>query len=272
MDNNLSDAETDWDVFAELDAEDNLTELVSFPHSNPVEESTNGGATPALSSDPEFDAYMAVVKLLIGGTVEGAAELTRRLERWELELSAEDSNSGPGEIHNANDAARFMLVGLALDVSDGVRQRVFGFIQASDAVFRFSGSVARPLVKNRLTGIVGRPFDRAFNRLMERGQKNVDRWIAMGRAEEPDARQLARRAYVETVNEFIGRLAENQELAALVQKKSVGLATEAMDEFRSRTVSADAMAENIVRRILRRPPRPELFGPGEMNDLDSNSE
>ncbi len=62
------------------------------------------------------------------------------------------------------------------------------------------------------------------------------------------------------IDEFIGHLAENQELADLVQKKSMGLATEAVDEFRSRTVSADALAENIVRRILRRPPRGELPG------------
>ena len=60
----------------------------------------------------------------------------------------------------------------------------------------------------------------------------------------------------ETISE-LNRLS-NRELADLVQKKSVGLATEAVDEFRSRTVSADVMAENIVRRILRRPPRTEL--------------
>ncbi|MBP6789830.1 MAG: hypothetical protein KA170_19730, partial [Candidatus Promineofilum sp.] len=45
--------------------------------------------TPAaLPPDPEFDAYLAVVKTLLGGAVEGTAELARRLERLEAALRA----------------------------------------------------------------------------------------------------------------------------------------------------------------------------------------
>ena len=125
---------------------------------------------------------------------------------------------------------------------------------------------------NRLTGIVAKPIDRAFDRLVSRGQKSVDGWIELGRTQEPGARRMARKSFEEVIDEFIGLLAENQELADLVQKKSMGLATEAVDEFRSRTVSADAIAENIVRRILRRPMRTELPGPNEENRPASGTE
>jgi len=129
-----------------------------------------------------------------------------------------------------------------------------------DAVSDMTGSATQPLVNNRLTGIVAGPIDRAIDRLALRGQKRVNDWIELGRTQEPSARRMARETYENVFDEFIGLLAENQELADLVQKKSMGLATEAVDEFRSRTVSADALAEKLVRRILRRPMREDLLG------------
>jgi hypothetical protein len=245
--------------------DDNLSPIAGEPI--PVLPAVHPVEPPAVeapvSTDPEFDAYMTVVRLLIGGSIEGAAELVKRLEKWEAELNATDGVPGPGEIHSNSDVARYMLVGMAFSASEGVRQQVFKLAQASDLFFRFTGSATQPLVNNRLTGIVARPIDRALDRLVNRGQKLVNDWVELGRAQEPGARRIARKTYTEVVDEFIDHLAENQELAELVQKKSIGLANEAVDEFRSRTVSADAMAENIVRRILRRPPRQELPRPSE---------
>ncbi len=213
--------------------------------------------------DPEFDAYMAVIKLLIGGTIEGAAELIKRLEKWEIELSTADGVPEAGQIRSDNDAARYLLAGMVLSAGDGARRQAIRLVRASNQAFRLGGSAAQPLVRNRLTGIVMGPFDRAFNRLVTRGQKHINDWVELGRAQEPGARRLARKTYLEIVDEFIGYLAENEELADLVQEQGVSLATEAVDEFRSRTVSADEVAENIVRRILRRPPRRELSPPPE---------
>lgn len=234
--------------------------LPTYPALRPSSESMTDA--PA-SADPEFDAYMAVVKLLIGGTIEGAAELTKRLEKWEAELAATEDTPVPGEIRGNGDVARYMLVGMALSAGEGVRQQVIRLAQTSDMFWRFTGSAAQPLVNNRVTGIVMGPIDRAFDRLVNRGQKRVNAWVELGRTQEPGARRIARKTFQEVIDEFIGHLAENKELADLVQNQGMGLASEAVDEFRSRTVSADAIAENIVRRILRRPPRQELPQPPE---------
>lgn len=215
------------------------------------------------TEDPEFDAYMAVIKLLIGGSIEAAAELMERLEKWEAELDAAEGPPEPGEAHSTGDVARYMLVGMALSAGEGARRQVMNLARASDMFWRFAGSAAQPLVDNRVTGIVTRPIDRAFDQLVNRGQKRVNDWIELGRTQEPGARRIARKTFEEVIDEFIGHLAENEELADLVQKKSLGLANEAVDEFRSRTVSADAIAENIVRRILRRPPRSQLPQPSD---------
>ena len=212
-----------------------------------------------VSADPEFDAYLAVVKMLLGGAIEGTAELTRRLERLEAELrAAEAGPPGRGEVNSSADVVRYLLFGASLAAADGLRRRAFQWAEASDMFWRTTGSAVAPLTTSRLTRRIVGPFDRAFGRLVDRGQQRVNDWVELGRANEPASRLLARQAYLEVVDDLIGFLAENEELADLVQKKSVGLATEAVDEVRSRGVSADAIAENLVRRILRRPPRTEL--------------
>lgn len=262
QDPNHQATETPAPVIIEMSTGDELTELV--PQTTLSLPAAAQEASPVPASDPEFDAYLAVVKLLIGGTIEGTGELVRRLERIEAELRASETDlDRPGVIESAGDVVRYMLVGMTLSMSDGLRRQAIKLAQASDAFWRFTGSAVDPLVENRVTGFFTRPFDRAFDRLVNRGQTRVNDWVELGRENEPSARLMARKLTLEVIDDFISHLSENDELASLVQEQSVSLATETVDEFRSRTVSADALAENIVRRILRRPPRQELPPPSE---------
>jgi hypothetical protein len=223
--------------------------------------SAPSGATPS-SADPEFDAYLAVVKTLLGGAVEGTAELARRLERLEAQLRASESGPpGPGEVNSTADVVRYMLFGASLAAADGLRQQAVKWAEASDVLIRVTGSTVAPWASNRLTRRVVGPFDRAFGRLVDRGQARVNAWVELGRANEPTARLMARQAYLEAVDDFISHLSQNQQLSDLVQEQSMGLATEFVDEVRERTVSADTLAESIVRRILKRPPRTPLPPP-----------
>ena len=216
----------------------------------------------AYPDDPEFDAYLSLVTLLLGGAIEGTALLARRLEQLEAELRAsEDGPPAPGEIRSTADAARYLLVGASLAAADGLRRRAVRWAEASDMFLRVTGSAVASLAGNRLTGRVVGPFDRAFGRLAERGQQRVNAWVELGRANEPTARLLARQTYLEILDDFIDLLSQNDELADLVQKKSLGLANEVVDEVRERTFSADTLAESVVRRILRRPPRQALPPP-----------
>ncbi len=238
-----------------------LTPLVGG--SLPAMRSLEPVSTPApASADPEFDAYLTVVKALLGGAIEGTAELSRRLGRLEAELRATEAGPpGPGPVNSTADVVRYLLFGASLAAADGLRQRAYRWAEASDMFWRVTGSAVAPLTTRRLTGRIVGPFDRAFGRLVDRGQQRVNDWVELGRASEPTARLVARRAYLEAVDDFIGHLSQNDELASLVQEQSVGLATEFVDEVRERTVSADTLAESIVRRILKRPPRPALPPP-----------
>ena len=69
----------------------------------------------------------------------------------------------------------------------------------------------------------------------------------------------------DVVDELISQLAENPELEALVQQQSVGLASEIVDGVRTQTVTADALMERSVRRILGRPARALPPGPDDVD-------
>lgn len=242
----------------------NLVEQSSLPPQETRLPATVPSGQPVASSrDPEFDAYMAVVKLLIGGTVEGTAQLLDRLQAIEDEIRAEADYNAIGEINTTADVLRYAFVGFALSASDTARNSVLRWTEASDMFWRVTGSAIEPFTENRFTGFFTAPFERAFERLHQRGEEKVSSWVELGRQQEPTSRKMARLTYLRIVDEFIDHLAENEELAELVQEQSVSLAAEAVDSMRSRTVSADTIAERVVRRMLRRPPRDELPPPPE---------
>jgi hypothetical protein len=64
------------------------------------------------------------------------------------------------------------------------------------------------------------------------------------------------------VDEIVDLVAENPELdrlvAEIVGQKGVGLATVMADNARTLTATGDEVAENALRRLLRRPPRRQL--------------
>lgn len=63
-------------------------------------------------------------------------------------------------------------------------------------------------------------------------------------------------------DQYLAYLQENPDaVQELVQGQSIGLAGEMLDEVRERTVTADSLAERIVRTLLKRTPRSEIPEP-----------
>lgn len=245
--------------------DDALMELVPLSASGQlpviVPPATRTAADQA-AGDAEFDAYMAISRLVVGGIIEGTGQLATRLKRVETELKREYAlDPKVGEINSTGDVLRYAAVGFVLSASEGIRDRVIKAVDASDLFWEFTGNTIKPLTENRITGFFTAPFERAFDSIVERGQDTVTGWVERGRREEPISRELALNTADTIFEEFITLLSENPELADLVQQQSVGLVGEVVDEVRSRTISADVLAETLVRRLLRRPPRSELPAP-----------
>jgi hypothetical protein len=111
----------------------------------------------------------------------------------------------------------------------------------------------KSIANSRFTG----PLRRRLDRMADRGESQLLRWIERGHAEEPLSRNLARLGIQEITDEIINQLAQNEEVKELVQEQSKGLASEAVGQVRERTFSADTLVERIARAVTRRTPRLE---------------
>ena len=220
---------------------------------------------PGEPDEPEFDSLRTLTELLLGGAIEGTSQLISRLKAYQAELQrqADEREAGQQEPdsmisqENELDRLRFAVVGLILDAQSTFKRNVSLWARIADRSVRTTNRVAGPVTNSFLFG----PLQRRYDRLVRRGEESLARWVADGRTAEPHSRELAKMTYLEIVDEFINRLAENPELESLITQQSLGLASEARDEVRERTVTADNLVESLVRRVLRRTPRAELPGP-----------
>ena len=237
----------------------------------------------------------SMTRLIIGGAEVGLSKLHNSLESWDQELSGREmpgqemgglpdkiqlaipSEVVPPAIESveltgnaeASDDTEMdaetgesallshALIGLFFEVQDGLLKGIDVFDHTSRAVSHLSEPWLRPLQQSRLL----RPLRRQVDRLAERGEAELMRWVERGRQETEHGRKLVNTAISSTVDRSIETLTTNPEVQELVQKQSTGLANEMLEEVRERTVSADNFLEGIARRILRRKPREQLPEP-----------
>lgn len=232
--------------------------VIDMPEPPPARPQTAVTATEQPSAEAAFDAYHALIRLLVGGAVEGSAELTYRLEEWEARVrAAGDPPALSREEEKPADLARYALIGLAFEGAEFARKQVPVWTARVTRTAEFSGKVARPFVRNPITGFVGKWWDG----FIAGGEQSIQRWIETGRGEEPMSRAVARTAVSDVIDDLLNYLAQNEEVADLIQSQSVGLAGEVVEEVRSRTVSADLLAEGLIRKLLRRPQRTDFPAP-----------
>jgi hypothetical protein len=203
---------------------------------------------PAPPGGDDFDAIEALMRLLVGGTLEGADELLRRLRQWEASTET-GASIAPGE--TPADRRRYALVGLLAESTAWARYGV-------DAARRLSRPFARLLLVDvpailRMTP--AEPLIARVDTRVARQRATLDRWVRVGRQEERRGRLLSRRAVSSTMDELLDELAHNPELRELIEQQSAEVAGTAVDEVRERTLSADLWLEKLVHSMLRRSAR-----------------
>jgi len=216
----------------------------------------------------------SLTRLVIGGALAGYDGLVKRLAHSEAELDIKDpAIIGPaGEMDNTSqypsdnvlsdnesqsDRLRYAVIGLIFDTEGTINKGLDTADQLSLRAGRLFDRVASPIYGSRIFS----PIRSRVDKLAQRGQYEVDRWIELGRKEEQRSRELAQTALTEQVDNSIQYLTSNSEVQELVQSQSVGLIGEIVEETRERTVSADYYIEAWARTILRRPMRSELPEP-----------
>ena len=185
----------------------------------------------------------------------GVAELTS--ERVGAVLSACTAVAPPAALEPTAGGApanlRHAALGLLSDASGGV-SRVPALVRAR---WRHLAASARRRVAelDRLGRLVGRlpGVPRAIDRLQawrDQGQKQLDRWVALGRREEAESRTLAFDALTVLRENMLARVSESPDVKSVIREQSEGMAVTAMGELRERSARADTLAERTVGRLF----------------------
>lgn len=238
----------------------------------------------------------ALTRLLLGAVLETAQVLFSHLRQWEHALedqkSPDQASAEQEAVVTAQQAAQdfdplpeqlppaagssFLSQTATQRASPGLADSLVGFVfEGADRwlVVRGKLRARRRSAEQRLVRAwrpIARPvghlpgsgsLQAGFERLVERGEAQVQRWAQRGAQETAHSRQLARQAVAASSQVLVHSLTENPEVQELVQTQSMGLAAELVEEVRERAVSADTLVEGVVRSLLRRTPRRELPPP-----------
>ena len=166
--------------------------------------------------------------------------------------------------YEAGSAPRQVLVGFAFDTQSRLSRTVRAIFQRGDQVTGGVGRALEPLLSSRALSPVRGPFES----LVHRGQAQVNYWRELGRAEEAQSRALAQNAAEQLIDTTVDAVGSDPRVRGIVQdiiaQQGMGMAEEAVEEVRERTVTGDMLLERPVRSLLRRRPRESLPAPTEL--------
>jgi len=208
---------------------------------------TSAAQTP---EDADFDALQSILRLAVGGALEGSDEAVRRLKAQEARLRASGA-SAPTVEHDETDAdrARYAAIGLLFEGEHALRAGLSVWERSAALAVNAAARAARPVTSSRLA----RPWQRRYDQWADRGAGIVDRWVRTGRIEEPRSRAMMLGVAGQAIDDTIDEVAELEGVQRIVQQQSVGMATMMVGEARERTATGDNLLEQITHRLLRRP-------------------
>lgn len=204
-----------------------------------------------------------LARLLVGLVYLGSDELRLRLRSIEPGVAADVEIYGDAVPQDETLAqmVSYLALGACLRGGRRLARGVRAGLGVSRQAAGWAVGTADRLTRNRLARPLRQPLERWIWTTLHDGQQA----IAQGRREAQTSRLLAGRTVEQTVNDVIDAIIENPELMASVQRlarqESAGLTGTLVGNTRRVATSADDLAEGIVRRLLRRGPRPALSLP-----------
>ena len=233
---------------------------------------------PTATSQPDTrpDLLRTFTRLVVGTTLLGADELSRRATGWEQQaaqanaaearaLAPAQDVPAPSETHVPAPAVAAVAVppaDTAAPVESELGLAAIGWVFATQQRLRLDqdpgqllqaagaqiATTAAALIEESL----GWGSKDRKARAAAAHDSRMQAWIARGRIEARHSRALARAALTEIVHDVIDALAEEPAIQNLIQSQSTTLAGEVLDEVRERTVSADIYVDSLSRRFFRR--------------------
>lgn len=201
---------------------------------------------------PHLDNLLTLMRLVVGGTLEGTDEIMRRLKEHQAEVKRSQVVNLPIYSTAESDAERLRhaLVGLLFEAPEVVARNLSKMQADTQRATERVSKLTRPITNSWFA----RPFKRQIEKVSARGEAFVDRLAHIGRIEAQNGRLLARATTAEALDEILGYLAEKPEIRQLVQQQGLSLTEEVVNALRKRTAEADNLIDRITRRQRVDPP------------------
>lgn len=220
----------------------------------------------------EYDDLQLLGQFLVGLAYIGSDELLSRLRAIGPAVAADIeayASTMPGD-ETMGEILSYLALGALLRGQRRMARRVRRGLDLSKRAAGWALGTVDRLTRNPLTRPIREPVERRMWAALLEGQQV----IIEGRREAQTSRLLAGRTVEEIVDDVVAAMVENLELMAsvqrLVRQQSASLTGTVVTNTRQLTISADDVAEGIVRRLLRRGPRPALSPPSGVPTIDSS--
>lgn len=169
-----------------------------------------------------------------------------------IQTTYRTSNYSPSE-------TSFAIIGMVIDTQNRIQSGVDRLLRIGKLINQVTIPFTKPLNRRLLP----KSLRSGFDKLVNRGENELQLWVMTGRNEYIESRRFTQIAMNSAFNESMDGLAQNPEVRELIQSQGVSLAGELVEEIRERTVSADYFLETVARRLLRRKPRAEIPPPSD---------
>jgi hypothetical protein len=195
---------------------------------------------------PQDGRLRTLARLSLGATLLAVEALSTGLQQVE-EQEAAPTAAEERPIESVLIPAEEWDTALRHELESPPRQVALGFaLDTQSRLSRTARAICRALS----------PARGPFESLVERGQAQVKHWRDLGRAEEARSRALVQDATEQLIDTSVDTVSSDPRtqkiVQEIIQQQSLGMADEAIEEVRERTVSGDMLLERPVRSILRR--------------------
>jgi hypothetical protein len=245
------------------------------------------------------ESVASLMRLAVGSTLLGAGLVQERIQAWEAAHPARPGQAG--RVETGADRARYAMVGMMFQAYENNRRRLTRVMETGASISAWWMTLMRPVARSPLFSPARRRYEKLVevgtsrveawvntgrneeqrsrqmaNDLFQELVKEVTVFLGDNQdvsllinqvadellanlAQDP---QVAELIQAQGNNYLIYLQEENAEqVQQLIQGQSLDLAGQVLDEVRERTVTADTVAERLVRAILRRTRREDLPPP-----------
>jgi hypothetical protein len=243
-----------------------------------IEAQEQPGEVMTIEEKPEGERLGTLVRLSLGAAllaVEALSSGLRQVEEQEASPAVPEERPIESVLipaeewdtalrHELESPPRQVALGFALDTRSRLTRTVRAILRQGNRVVGTVDRALGPALGSRVLSPARGPFER----LVERGQAQVQHWRDLGRAEEARSRTLIQNVAEQAIDTTVDTVSSDPRTKKIVQdiiqQQSLGMADEAIEEVRERTVTGDMLLERPVRSILRRRPRESVPASAEI--------